>query len=152
MIIYRLLFGIFALALFLTAPNVLLAGPYSDEMAKCLVNSTSEDDRSMLVQWMFAAFSHHPEVKYLTNITDKQATDLNKAIAKLFTTLMTDRCINETKEAIKYEGNTTIEKSFTVLGSVAARGLMSNPNVTKFTADIEKYMDGKKFEEIFGSQ
>ena len=152
MTLSRLFLGIFALAVFLTTPNVSLAGPYADEMAKCLVNSTSEDDKYKLIQWIFAAFSHHPDVKKLSNITDKQATDLNKAIAELFTTLMTDRCKNETKDAIKYEGKTTIEKSFTVLGSVAARGLMSHPNVTKFTADIEKYLDAKKFEEIFGSQ
>jgi hypothetical protein len=152
MIISRLYFGIFALVFLLTTPNLLSAGPYSDEMAKCLVNSTSEDDKSMLVQWIFAAFSHHPDVKNLTNITGKQATDFNKAVAELLTNLMTDRCKKETKAAIKYEGKTTIETSFTVLGSVAGRGLMSHPNVTKYTTDLQKYLDTKKFEEIFGSQ
>jgi len=152
MIISRLFFGIFAVALLLTGPNSLLAGPYSDELAKCLVKSTSEDDRTKLVQWIFAAFSHHPDVKKLSNITDKQAANYNKVTAELFTTLMTDRCKKETKVAVKYEGNATIEQSFSVLGSVAARGLMSHPNVTKFTADLEKYIDTKKYEEIFGSQ
>ena len=31
-----------------------LAGPYSDDLTKCLVRSTTNADRNALVKWMFA--------------------------------------------------------------------------------------------------
>jgi hypothetical protein len=33
------------------------AGPYSDDLAKCLVKSTTKEDRVSLIRWLFAAAS-----------------------------------------------------------------------------------------------
>ena len=42
-------------ALVLSMSPPALAGPYADEMARCLVRSTSPADRNALVRWLFAA-------------------------------------------------------------------------------------------------
>ncbi len=125
----------------------LIAGPFSDDMAKCLVRSTTEADKTILIRWIFAAFSHNPKVENLAKISDQQKKDLNMAIAELFMRLTTEACKDETKTAYKNEGVSVFEKSFSALGSVAAQGLMSHPDVAKYTAGLKKYVDG--WEQIY---
>jgi hypothetical protein len=48
------------------------AGPYGDDLSKCLVKATSSDDQIVFTQWMFAAMSLHPAVSGLVSITDEQ--------------------------------------------------------------------------------
>jgi hypothetical protein len=52
--------------------NVAFAGPYTDDLSKCLVKATSADDQIIFMQWMFSAISLHPTVSGLTTITAEQ--------------------------------------------------------------------------------
>jgi len=77
-----------AVSLFLLASPA-VAGPYSDDLAKCLVRSTTPEDKTLLVQWMFATMAlqrelfAHPDVAAgnaeLTRMLDAQK--LEKALA-----------------------------------------------------------------------
>jgi hypothetical protein len=127
------------------------AGPYGDDMAKCLVKSTTDADKGTLVKWMFAAISLNPEVKSMVTLTDKQRDGYNKSFATLVMKLLTESCKKETQQAIQYEGREAIGNSFRVLGAVAARGLMSHPDVTAYIAGIDKYVDTKKLEALKNS-
>lgn len=51
------------LTLGVAAPAVSHAGLYTDDLARCLVVSTSTQDRADLVRWIFSAASAHPVVK-----------------------------------------------------------------------------------------
>lgn len=140
-----------AFSLTLLASSSALAGPYSDEMAKCLVTSTSEADKNFLVKWMFAAAALHPAVKSISSVTDAQRNELNIKTAKLFERLLTESCKAQVQQAIKYEGQSTIESAFQVLGQVAARGLFSDPSVNGFIAQLGKHIDPKKMESVLGT-
>ncbi len=140
---------VFSLA-FLAAQSA-TAGPYSDEMAKCLVASTSEADKNFLVKWMFAAAALHPAVKSISSISDAQRNELNVKTAKLFERLLTESCKSQVQTAIKYEGQSTIESAFQVLGQVAARGLFSDPSVNGFIAQLGNHIDPKKMESVLGA-
>ena len=131
-----------------TAAN---AGIYGDDMAKCLVRSTTTQDRSVLVKWIFAAAASNPEVKSMVSVTERQRNKLNKSIAKLFERLLTDSCRKETQAAYKYEGKATISSSFNLLGQVAGRELFSDPNVTKSVSELAQYIDQKKMNDLFAS-
>lgn len=139
----------FALIL-LTAPSA-FAGPYSDEMAKCLVTSTSETDKNFLVKWMFAAAALHPAVKSISSVSDAQRNELNMRTAKLFEKLLTESCKSQVQTAIKYEGPSTVESAFQVLGQVAARGLFSDPAVNGFIAQLGNHIDKQKMESVLGT-
>ena len=128
------------------------AGPFSDEMAKCLVRSTSESDKTALMRWVFAAMAAHPGVKALSNITERQGEELNKEASNLFVVLLTDRCKNETEQALKFEGADTFKKSFQVLGEVAMQGLIANPEVTRFMGGLDRHLDTKALERAFGKK
>ena len=50
----------------------IFAGPFGDEMAKCLVTSTSNRDRTKLLKWIFRVYGEHPEVSYMVNLSDRE--------------------------------------------------------------------------------
>lgn len=139
-----------ALATGSLAPAVAVAGPYADELAKCLVKSTTEADKNSLVKWMFAAAALHPAVKPIASVSDEQRDELNRGAARLFERLVAESCRAETQEALKNEGPSTVQAGFQVLGQVAARGLLSDPGVARGLADLGKYLDKKKMEGLFG--
>ncbi|PYM90646.1 MAG: hypothetical protein DME04_22225 [Candidatus Rokuibacteriota bacterium] len=139
-----------ALALAALSSGPAVAGPYSDELAKCLVRSTTDADKNYLVKWLFASAALHPEVRSIASVSDAERTDLNRNAAKLFERLITESCSTQTQEALKYEGPNTLQSSFEVLGQVAGRRLFSDPAVAKSMAEFANYLDKQKFDRIFG--
>src|SRR5512143_2048924 len=139
-----------AVGLALAAPISSYAGPYGDDMAKCLVRSTTSEDKTALVRWMFAMMSLHPAVKTMATVSDEQRTAASKHIADIFQELLTKSCVNETKDAVKYEGEVTIASSFSVLGQVAARELFQDPNVAAGLADLGKAFDTGSLRKTLG--
>jgi hypothetical protein len=131
----------FFLALAFVVPRTATAGPYADDLSKCLVKSTTEADKSLLVKWMFAAASLHPAVSSIASLTYEQRDELNRSMAQLFDRLIAESCRNEAQDAIKYEGPIAFRIGFQALGQVAAVGLFSHPSVASFIAEFSKYMD-----------
>jgi len=139
----------FAAAALVLASQSALAGPYTDDLSKCLVRSTSEQQKAVLVEWVFAIAALHPSVKPLSSVSDAKRTDLNKSVADLFTTLLTDTCRQETQDAVKYEGPAAIQTSFALLGQVAMTDLFSNPDVAQGLGAFSQYLDKAKFDSVF---
>jgi len=125
------------------------AGPFTDEMSKCIVTKTTESDRTLLVQWIYAAISSHPDVEPMSNISPKVGEDLNKRIANLVTELLTVRCKKECQKAVEFEGANSIKASFETLGKVAVQSMMSHPKVKKFVSIYANYLDKEKFKKAF---
>jgi len=118
------------------------AGVYTDDLSKCLVKSTSTNDRVLLVRWMFAMLALHPAVQPLSSVTAAQRDDASKTAAGLFARLLTADCRKEAVNALKYEGVAAIGASFQVLGQVASRDLMTDPNVSKGMHQLGTDLDG----------
>lgn len=126
-----LLVALAALLLFgLCSPGA-QAGVYTDDLSKCLVRSTNTNDRVVLVRWIFATLALHPAVRSFVSVPDQQRDTATKAVAELFTRLLTANCRNESVNALRYEGVAAIRASFQVLGQVAVHELMTDPNVAK---------------------
>ena len=124
--------------------GVLAAGPYTDDLSKCLVKVTTDADRTVIVQWLFAMIALHPSVKSMATVSDADRTALTQKAAGVMEHLLTVSCQSETRDAVKYEGNGAVETSFNVLGQVAARDLLSNPQVAAGVADLQKFIDAEK--------
>ena len=136
-------------AFFLTSavPNA-HAGIYIENLSKCLVKSTSTEDRTALVKWMFSAASLHPAAQSITTVSKQQRDETNKNTADLLTRLLTHSCEQETKKAVEFEGSITIQTSFQVLGEVAGRELFSNPEVNDGMSEMGKYLDQDKLDYL----
>jgi hypothetical protein len=137
---------------FLSMGQIAYAGPYTDQLSKCLVESTSIRDRNDLVVWMFASASQHPAVQDIVSVTDEQLDDANRKMADLLMNLLTEACHDETAAAFAYEGQSTIEASFTVLGSVAGREMFSSPSVGEAMSGMNKYLDEAKLKDVFKTE
>jgi hypothetical protein len=133
-----------ALALFAASAAPSHAGIYSDELAKCLVASTSNSDRSLLVRWIFSTAALHPDVSSIAAVTPAQREGTNRATGQLIDRLLTVACSKQTRDALKLEGPQALQSSFQVLGQVAMRSLMENPAVAQGFQGMGKYMDEKK--------
>jgi hypothetical protein len=135
------------IALFLSISTKASAGPYSDTLGKALVSATTPADRVILVRWLFTSLSLHPGVQDLIQITPKQKTEANQAVAKLIERLLTVSCRKETIEAVKYEGTSAIESSFNLLGQIAGREAFGDPHVTAGLAELKSLLDVEKFKK-----
>ena len=124
------------------------AGIYSDDMARCLVASTSQKDKTELVRWIFANAALHPEVAGIAKIDDTTRDKLNREVALLLERLVTDSCRKQSLDAFRYEGSSAFQQSFSTLGQVAMRELMSDKTVAAAFTAFTKYLDKKKFETM----
>jgi hypothetical protein len=137
-------------SLAILAPRAASAGPYSDELSKCMVKSTTVDDKNLLMKWMFAGAAMHPAVRSIAAITDTQRDELSRSVAEMFQRLMTDSCKTEAQDAVKFEGAGALRSGFQVLGQAASVGLFSDPNVATFMSGFTKYMDKDKMTSVLG--
>lgn len=137
--------GIAALAL---ATQSAKAGLYSDEMARCLVASTSASDKTNLVRWIFANAALHPDVANIAVTTAEQRTSMNRATGEMIERLLTVACRKQTGEALRYEGAAAIQTSFQVLGQVAMGTLMSHPAVAQGFGELSKFVDQGKIDAL----
>lgn len=118
------------------------AGVYADSLAKCLVDKTSDTDKYAFVRWIFSGLSASDSVKDLAAISAKERDEINTNTAHLFDRLILIDCRGQAVDAIKYEGPSSFETGFGVLGQVATRSLLSDPivneNMTGFTKFLNK--------------
>jgi hypothetical protein len=120
------------------------AGVYADDLSKCLVQGATAKDKTDLVRWVFANSALHPELSSISTFTPAQRTAINKTVGHLFERLLTETCKAPFHDAMKYEGAQTIEMSFSVLGQVAMRELMSHPEVSKGFGELEGFISTDK--------
>lgn len=140
-----LVFGIFGFY-----QSAAVAGPYTDDLSKCIVESTTEAERLEFVKWMFSAIAQHPAAKSFSQITEQQQIEFDRNAAELFMKLLTETCRDKAKNAIQFEGQIAIQQSFNVLGQVAAQELMRDPDVVAAVSNMAKFMDEKKLQSSLG--
>ena len=138
--------------LFLVWAQAGSAGVFADDLGKCLVNQTTEADRTDLVRWLFTAMASHPDVKSIATVSEEQRIEATKKTAKLFERLLSESCSAEFKAAVKNEGQAAITTGFQVLGNVAGMALMQHPDVTRATAELGSHIDNAKVEAALKSE
>ena len=124
------------------------AGPFADDLAKCLVTSTNNRDKNTLLKWMFKIYSDHPEVSYMVDLSDREKKVIDKEMADLFTRLLSEDCFDESKNAAKYEGNIVFNNAFRILGQTAAKGFMGDPNVKRSIKKVYGLMNYEKLDYL----
>lgn len=126
------------------------AGIYTNEVSKCLIDSTSARDKVILVKWIFSTMSIHPTIESMSSISKIQSEKINKNFANLLTRLFTEFCHTEIKKALKYDGETALKESFGFLGEVAVEELFLHPKIEKeLSSGFVKYLDENKFKHLF---
>ena len=120
-----------------TASSGAQAGVFTDDLSKCLVNSTSDSDKTVLVIWIYSAMSTHPAIADYSKMTSEQKDLATKKGAGLLVRLMTVDCRSQTVTALRNEGEDALGQSFGVLGKVAMEQLVREPTVQKNLGSLE---------------
>ena len=125
-----------------------IAGPFGDEMAKCLVKSTNSNDNISLVRWIVRVYGEHPDSNDFINLSINDKEKIDKEIAALFTRLLAQDCRNETKQALNYEGDQVLFTAFQVMGQVAGKELQKDKNVAGAIEQFINYVNYEKLEYL----
>lgn len=120
------------------------AGPAGDDLARCMSASTSQNDRVLLVRWMYAAVSVNPTLAPMSKVTPKQRGDGNTAAGALFTKLLTEDCKELAQKAVAEEGAAAIQESFQALGQIAAAEMFASPEVVQAISALNNTLDKSK--------
>ncbi len=126
------------------------AGPFTDDLSKCLVSQTTLNDKEVLVRWIFSTMALHPTVSGMASVKEQDRVQYTKDVAALFERLLTNTCMVEAQKAVKFEGITAFETSFKIFGELAMTDLMADPKVSKSTSEIASYLDAAKLKAVFG--
>jgi hypothetical protein len=133
------LFGLLVLSSGISA-----AGESSEKLTKCLVASTTPEDKQILIRWIFGAVANHPVVSDIANLSPEKWDEISKKSAQVFQKLIAESCANESREAIINDGMAGYKSAFSTLGSTAVGGLMSDPSVVKAMGKLDSYLDSEK--------
>ena len=126
----------------------LMAGPFGDDLAKCLVSSTSSKDNILLGRWLVRVYGEHSESQDLLYISNYNKKIIDRDVAILFTRLLTQDCKFEAKKAYKYEGLSVMSNAFQVLGEVAGKELLEDGKVSKALNKFTEYVDYEKLDYL----
>ncbi len=124
------------------------AGPASDEMGRCLVHATTDQDKTALMVWIFQAVSAHPTVRAYANVTDAQRQESAKAAAAILQRLLTVDCRKESSAAVKADGPAAFQTALAGLGPAVMEGLTQDPAVGRTLQQVVGYLDMAKLGEL----
>lgn len=141
------LFIALATSLILLCPAALQAGPDADALGHCLVTSSTSEDKLALVTWMFTSMARHPAVAGMADVSEKERQNSLQNMASLMTVLLTERCGEEARVAIRNEGPIAMQTSFATLGQVAATELFAHPQVSGGLAELDSFLDHQAINE-----
>ncbi len=112
-----------------------------DALTRCLIESTSPDEKRVLVKWVFSVIAQHPDISAMTRIDPAQRSVIDRDAAKVFEQLLADQCAAPLRVAMKQSGTDAIGKSFQALGTSAATDMLQNPQVVSSGAGLMKHLD-----------
>jgi hypothetical protein len=128
-------------------PSQVLAGRDTDALAACLADNSTGKERKALARWVFLGMSAHPEMRSLSLATDNDRSAAQREMSDLVTRLVTIQCAQQVKAAVKSDGTDGMVQSFKVLGELAMRELMTDPDVAAAMKGYVQYLDREKFEK-----
>lgn len=120
------------------------AGPYADELKKCLVESSSPKDLTLLVRWIAKAINAHPQLSDISALSERKKADIDQQLARYFERVLFEDCQAPVRDLIKYENADGMRVAFEFLGQVAMKQVMEDPRVTQSVSDFSKYINPLK--------
>ena len=122
------------------------ASENSDTLSACLIASATDEDKRILVQWMFVSAALHPAVADLRALSISDREQANREMAELLVEFLTVRCVGETQAALLSEGALALQVSMGALGQLAATNLFGDTQVTAAQGSLETYINAEDLE------
>ncbi|GAA4868919.1 hypothetical protein [Luteimonas vadosa] len=133
--------GIVAAMLFACLPTQVEAGPATDALSECLVESTDAGDRQALVRWIFVAMSRHPDLVGMTRLEPDRIAEVDREAGALFERLLLTDCVALARRGFREEDAAAFQGAFQTLGMVAGEGVFAHPEVDRAARNLLRNVD-----------
>ncbi|NPA50655.1 MAG: hypothetical protein GXO02_03395 [Epsilonproteobacteria bacterium] len=119
-------------------------GVFTDKLSECLIKKSKPEEIKLLKRWIFFAYAQDSDLKKYVSISSKDEDEVNKEMGEYVTTLLSDRCSKELKDAIKYEGPQAIANAFGKLGEIAGMYILESKETKEFLGKFANHIDATK--------
>lgn len=137
-----------AIAITLACAPQAQAGAAKDALGKCLVLSSSGQDRLDFVVFIYGAISAHPAAKPYSRISDADREMMSRKAVKLMERLLSEDCRPQAVAAVRSEGSDALGEAFSMLGEAAMQELMNDKAVEATFSNFDKYIDKSKWQSL----
>ncbi len=120
-----------------------------DKLSDCLVKSTTDADKKVVLQWTFVALSAHPDLQSFSQVTIEQRDGLDKNLAQVLQRILVDQCSAETKAVIQTDGLQAVGDSFQELGQETGEQILKTPEIKDQYKGLVRYLDLSKLVATF---
>ena len=125
------------------AAQSLVAAPTenSARLGQCLVDNSTGRDRTIVARWMGASLAASPRMEGLIALDKNAKVEADKAMAQLFTRLLTKDCEDEARAVLAERSPHSMQAAGGRLGEIAMRELMMDPVAMQALTAYAQYVD-----------
>ena len=121
---------------------------YTDDLKRCIVASTSSEDRLAFVRWIFGAIADHPAVSDFSNVSEESRRESAVLSAQMMERLVLEDCRPQAILALRYEGYNAIEEAFGAVGEMAMGDLMADESVSSQMDALGTHVDEARWRAL----
>lgn len=120
----------------------------SAALGECLVGKSSGEDRMLVARWMGTSLVMSPAMKDIASVDAAKKDEIDRAMARLFTRLMTVECKAEMAVLVKNRDAMGIEAASGRLGEMAMRELLQDPAAMQALIAYARYVDPAAMQKL----
>lgn len=120
----------------------------ADHLGQCMVLKSSGEDRIVIARWMVLALASAPQLNDVMVVDQTKKVAADRAMAGLFTRLITSDCKPEAKALFATKDANAFELAGGPLGRIAMRELLSNEKAMGALAAYADYLKDSDFAEV----
>ena len=125
------------------------ASSKSAQLSQCLVAASDAADKTVVLQWTFAALAQHPDLKAMSSVTTSQKEQLDKNLAQVLQRILVEQCSAQTKALIQSDGLEAVGESFQQLGIITGNEILNTPELKQQLQQVLKHVDVGKLITTF---
>jgi hypothetical protein len=125
------------------------AQTYSDELARCFVQSATAEEKAAWTKWTVSNLLLHPALRDLASpISNEKRKAISQDATKVFERLTLAACRKEAILVLKNEGERALTRSQLLFGGSAVDSLLVDPRVMAGLNESTAFMDMTKWNQL----
>ena len=117
-------------------------------LGQCFVNRTTGEDRIAVARWLLAAIGSAPKMADVTRVDPARKVAVDKAMAVIFTRLITKDCAAEARPLLKSKTDAGFRAAGEALGRIAMTELLADPKAAQGVASYTDYLNEADFADL----
>lgn len=130
------------------APPLPNEAQLAEALGQCFVMQTNGHDRLAVASWMLGSLASAPQMAEVAKVDSAKKVELDQAMAKLFTRLMTQDCAAQSRPLFKAKSEAGFRAAGEALGKIAVQELLGNPAASAALGSYANYLNDSDFKKL----